>query len=160
MAVTLSCALPSKRLKPVDLAALQLILPALAVALSFDAPDSLRLAPLGDLSRVALTPVTATLAVAYVVYVCTFLPRYALRLLAGAAAAVVAFALAPSPARVAVSAQQWAQWSIEAIGRFVAWVVPKTSTGWGLTAVGAAFAFLGLGAAVSLRKAPEAKDQA
>jgi len=158
--VTLSSAAPSRRMKVIDQAALQFILPAIAVAVSFDAPDSLRLAPLGNVSRVALTPVTATLAVAYVVYVCTFLPRYALRLLAGAAASAVAFALAPSPARVAVSAQQWSQWSIDAVGRFVSWVVPKTSTGWGLTAVGAAFAFLGLGAAVSLRKAPEPKDQA
>jgi hypothetical protein len=158
-AVTLSSAAPSRRMKGVDLAALQFILPALAVSLSFDAPDSLRLAPPGNDSRVALTPVTATLAVAYVVYVCTFLPRYALRLLAGAAAAV-AFALAPSPAKVAASAQQWSQWSVDAARRFVSWVMPRTSTGWGLTAVGAAFAFLGLGAAVSLKKAPEAKDQA
>jgi hypothetical protein len=160
MTVTLACAAPSKRMKVTDLLALRLILPAVAVALSGDAPDTLRLAPFGDASRVALTPFTVTLAVAYVVYACTLLPRYALRLLAGAGVAALAFAFAPSPARVAAAAQQWTQWSIDAVGRFVTWVVPKTSTGWGVTAVGAAFAFLGLGAAVSLKKGPEPKDEA
>jgi hypothetical protein len=111
-------------------------------------------------SRVALTPVTVTLAVAYVVYVCTFLPRYALRLLAGAAGSALVLALGPSPSRVADAALQWSQWSIDAIGRFFSWVVPRTSTGWGLTALGAAFAFLGLGAAISLKKAPEPTDEA
>jgi len=38
-------------------------------------------------------------------------------------------------------------------------VVPKTTTGWGLTAVGAAFAFLGLGAAISLKKTPEQRTE-
>jgi hypothetical protein len=159
MAVTASCAVPSKRLRPVDLAMLQLLLPAVAVAMSPDAPDSLRLAPLGQASRVALTPFAVTAAVAYVVYVCTFLPRYAPRLLAGAAVATLAFAFGPTPARMAAAAQQWTQWAVDAVGTFVSWVVPRTSTGWGLTAVGAAFGFLGLGAAVSLKKAPEPKDQ-
>jgi hypothetical protein len=38
-------------------------------------------------------------------------------------------------------------------------ILPKTTTGWGVTAVGAAFAFLGVGAAISLRKPPEFKDE-
>jgi hypothetical protein len=158
--VTLSCAAPSKGMRVFDRVALQLILPLIAVTVSLDAPDSLRLSPLGHASRVALTPFAVTLAVAYVVYVCTFLPRYALRLIAGAVVAALAFAFGPTPARMAAAAQQWTQWAADAVAAFVSWVVPRTSTGWGLTAVGAAFGFLGLGAAVSLRKAPEPKDGA
>jgi hypothetical protein len=60
---------------------------------------------------------------------------------------------------VAAAGQQWTAWVAEAVGGAVYRALPKTSTGWGITAVGAAFAFLGLGAAISLRKTPELKDE-
>jgi hypothetical protein len=37
-------------------------------------------------------------------------------------------------------------------------VVPRTTVGWGVTAVGAAFAFLGIGAYISLRQPPGADE--
>ena len=154
-AVVLGAAVPTRLLKAPDLAVLRLGLPALGVALSFDAPASLRLAPLGEGARVVVTPLFVSLSLAYVVYVSLYLARYALRLVAVAAAAGLAYALGPTPAQVAAAGQQWAAWVIEAVAAVVVRLVPKTSTGWGVLGVGAAFAFLGLGAAVSLRKTPE-----
>lgn len=143
--------------RPFSLAARRVILPALAVVLSFDAPESLRLAV--PWSRVALTPLVAAAGAAYVLYVFLFLPRYALRLIGGATAAVVALAVGPTPGQVVAASQQGSQWVVSAVARAVVRVLPKTSTGWGVTAVGAAFAFLGVGAAISLRKPPQLKDE-
>ncbi len=36
----------------------------------------------------------------------------------------------------------------------IEWLLPRTATQWGMLAIGSAFAFLGLGATVSLRKPP------
>jgi hypothetical protein len=159
LAVMLAGAAPSALMKPSDLTILRVLLPALAVALSLDAPEALRAEPFGPASRLVLTPLIAALVVAYVVYVCLFLPRYALRMLAAAAATVAAFAVAPTPGQVAAAGQQWSEWAVGAIGSLLSKIIPKTTTGWGLTAVGAAFAFLGLGAAISLKKTPESKEE-
>ena len=159
LAVMLACVTPTIGIRAVELNALRVILPALAVSLSLDAPDTLRLFPLGPASRVVLTPVVAAFAVAYVVYVCAYFPRYALRLLGGAAATALAFAVGPTPGQVAAAGQQWSQWAVAAVGDLIARIVPKTTTGWGLTAVGAAFGFLAMGAAISLKKTPEPKDE-
>jgi hypothetical protein len=159
LAVMLGGATPTKLLKPVDLALLRLVLPALAVVLSLDAPSELRAAPLGAGSRLVLTPVLVSLSLAYVVYISLYLGKYALRLIAGALAAVLVFAFGPTPSQVAAAGQQWAEWTFSLVVNAVVRVVPRTMTGWGLTAVGAAFAFLGLGAYVSLKKTPEPQGQ-
>jgi hypothetical protein len=155
LAVMLGGAGPSPR--PASRAARLVILPALAVLLSLDAPDSLRVNI--PLSRLALTPLLAAAGAAYVIYVCTLLPSYALRLIAGAAATAVALAVGPTPGQVAAAGQQWSQWVVSTVAGAVVRILPKTTTGWGVTAVGAAFAFLGVGAAISLRKPPEFKDE-
>ena len=154
VAVLLGAALPSRVLKATDLAIARLALPALAVVLSLDEPEALRVQTGGGASRLVLTPFVATLAVAYVVYVCMYFARHALRMIGGAAAATVALAIGPSPSQVAAAGQQWSSWAAEWIVSLVARVIPKTSTGWGVAAVGAAFAFLGVGAAISLKKPP------
>ena len=155
LGVFLGVALPTRLLKPHVLAVLRLALPAVAVVQSFDAPAELTAAPFGAAARVQLTPVLAMLGLAYVVYVCLYLRRYALRLVGAAVAVVMAVAYGPSPGQVAAATQQWVHWAAGVVAR----VVPRTTTGWGVTAVGAAFAFLGVGAAISLRKPPELKDE-
>lgn len=158
-AVLLGAATPTRLLKATDLAILRLGLPALGVALSFDAPEAMRLAPFGGGARVVLTPLLVSLGLAYVVYISLYLARYALRMIVLAVAAVLAYAFGPTPAQVAAAGQQWSAWVLEAVVGAVYRVIPKTTTGWGLTAVAAAFAFLGLGAAISLKKTPELKDE-
>ena len=64
--------------------------------------------------------------------------------------ASMAYAFGPSPSQVAAGTKQGAGWGLSLIGR----LVPSTTAGWGVTAVFAAFAFLGIGAAISLRKPP------
>ena len=159
-AVLLGGAAPTPLLGAGKLAMLRAGLPALGVALALDAPAAMRVSPLGEGARVALTPLFVSLGLAFVVYVSLYLARYAVRLVVLGVAAVLAYALGPTPAQVAAAGQQWAAVVIEAVAAAVYRVVPKTSTGWGVTAVGAAFAFLGLGAAVSLRKTPELRDEA
>ena len=158
-AVLLGAAVPTNWLGAGPLAAMRLGLPALGVLLALDAPAGLRLAPLGGGARLVLTPLIVSIGLAAVVYISLFLARYALQLLAVGVAAVLAYALGPTPGQVAAAGQQWSAWVIEAVAGAVLRVLPKTTTGWGITAVGAAFAFLGLGAAISLRKTPEPRDE-
>jgi hypothetical protein len=155
VAVLLGGAVPSALLRPGTVAFLRLVLPATAVLFSLDAPDVLRVAPFGSGSRVIVTPVVVALGAAYVVYVCIYLSRYAFRMIAAAVAVVLALAFGPSPAQVGAAGRQWTEWAAGVVAR----TVPRTTTGWGVIAVGAAFAFLGIGAAVSLRKPPELKDE-
>jgi hypothetical protein len=155
IAVLLGGAVPSWLFRPGTVAFLRLVLPAMAVLLSLDAPAVLRAAPLGAGSRVVVTPAVVALGAAYVVYVCIYLSRYAFRMIAAAVAVVLAFAFGPSPAQVGASGRQWTEWAVGVGAR----IFPRTTTGWGVIAVGAAFAFLGIGAAVSLRKPPELKDE-
>jgi hypothetical protein len=155
LSVLFGVMLPTRLLKAGPLALLRLALPAAAVMLSFDAPAELRVAPFGNAPRLAVTPALAVTGLAYLFYVCFYLPRYAPALVGAAAAVVLAAALGPSPAQVAAAGRQWAQWSFGLVAR----AVPRTTTGWGVTGVAAAFAFLGIGAAVSLRKPPEGETQ-
>jgi hypothetical protein len=158
-AVMLGAATPNPVLKAGELALLRAALPALGVALSFDAPAEMRWMPLGGASRVVVTPLSVSLGLAAGVYVYLYLARYALRLAILGGMAVLAYAFGPTPGQVAAAGQRWSEWVIEAVVGAVMRALPKTTTGWGMVAVGAAFAFLGLGAAVSLRKTPELKDE-
>ena len=62
-----------------------------------------------------------------VVYVFAYFPRYALRLLGGAAATLLAFAFGPTPGQVAAAGQQWSSWAVTAVGDLIARIVPKTT---------------------------------
>jgi hypothetical protein len=156
LAAALGQTSPSRFLKRSDVALLRAALPALAVSLSFDAPDVLRLAPLGEASRFVLTPLLLSLAGAYVTYVSLYLFRHAGYFLAGGALAMLTYAFGPSPAQVASGAGSASDWVMGLVRR----VVPRTTAGWGVTAVGAAFAFLGIGAYISLKKPPTTDDGA
>jgi hypothetical protein len=128
--------------------------------LSLDAPGALRWAPLGAGARLVVTPGLVSLGLAYGVYISLYLARHALGLMVAGVAAVMLYALAPTPAQVAATARQASEWAAGAVAAVVDFVVPKTATGWGLTAVGAAFGFLGVGAAVSIRKPATPADEA
>ena len=159
LAVLLGGAAPSRVMKAGDLSTLRMVLPAAAVLLSLKAPEVLHAQPLGPTSRLVIGPPVASAAVAYLVYVYLFFPHRAWRMIGGAAAAAGLYAFGPTPGQVASAGQQFSTWLLEATVSLVSKLVPKTTTGWGLTAVGAAFAFLGLGAAISLKKTPEEKAE-
>jgi len=61
----------------------------------------------------------------------------------------------PTPPQMQSAAQRGWSWSMQAVYEFI----PKTSDQWGALAVSAAFAFLALGAAVSLRRQPPKLEQ-
>jgi hypothetical protein len=61
---------------------------------------------------------------------------------------VLTYALGPTPAQVAAGVAGGWEWALTEARR----LIPKTTAGWGVVGVGAAFVFLGAGAAVSLRK--------
>ena len=154
LAVALGQAAPSRLLKRSDIALLRAGLPALAVFLSFGAPYRLYFAPLGHESRLVVTPLLLVVAGAYLAYVYLYLRRYAAYFLAGGVLATVTYAFGPTASQVATGAENTAQWFIDLVRR----VIPKTTVGWGVTAVGAAFAFLGIGAYISLKKPPGADE--
>ena len=160
LAVMTGDAAPTRVLKPGDLSTLRLVLPAFAVALALRAPDVLHVQPFGPGSRVVIGPLVASAAIAYLVYVYLFFSRHAWRMIGGAAAAAGLYAFGPTPGQVATAGQQFSTWLFDAVASLVSKLIPRTTTGWGLTAVGAAFAFLGLGAAISLRKTPEERAEA
>jgi hypothetical protein len=156
LAVALGQATPSRVLKRHDIALLRAALPALAVFLSFDPPYALRLEPLGESARFAVTPVLLALAGAYVSYVYLYLYRYAGYYLAGGGLALLTYAFGPTPSQVAAGAEGTADWTLGMVRK----VIPQTTAGWGATAVGAAFAFLGVGAYISLKKPPATEEGA
>jgi hypothetical protein len=149
-AVALGNPAPSKVLKRPDFGLLRALLPAAAVMLSSDAPRVLRLAPLGGSSSLVVSPLMLAGAAAYLVYVYLYLVRYAQYFVAGGVLAMLTYYFGPSPSSVAAGTKQGADWGFSLLRR----LVPSTTAGWGVTAVAAAFAFLGIGAAISLRKPP------
>jgi hypothetical protein len=116
--------------------------PALAVVLALnDAPDVHR----HLIGQLTLAPWLLTLAAAYLTWVYCFAPRRALRWIArGAAAAALA---AYTPQIYALCVAGWQRGCDLAIR-----LIPRSALEWGVVAIGGAFAFLTLGAAVSLRK--------
>ena len=98
----------------------------------------------------AVTPVALTVAGAYLTYVYCFLTAWSAPLLAGGAAAALMYLLGPTPQQIAFALAAAFRRAVSMAGR----LVPRTPVEWGVTAVVGAFAFLALGAAVSLRKVP------
>ena len=101
---------------------------------------------LGRGGRVAVTPPMLAGVGAYLAYVYLYLLPLAIWFLAAGATAVLLVLLGPTFTEIWATACTGWRWSTEMTLR----VMPKTAVQWGITAVGAAFGFLGLGAAVSL----------
>ncbi|MCG6926019.1 MAG: hypothetical protein LJF30_11985 [Acidobacteria bacterium] len=119
----------------------QVLLPAMALLLSVGQREAIDLSPLADgfpLSPLHLAALAAAVTWAVLAW------RYRHPWLAGLAAATVLAGVAgPAASKVAAAAG--------ALGRWVARVLPRDTLAWGVTAVGAAFVFLGIGTWTSLR---------
>lgn len=129
-----------------DVQWLRALMPAAALALTAEHSPHWMIWVQG---RFGLTPTVLMLAVAYITYVyCFFLSR-AIKLLAGAAAAVVLMLFGPS------LAQLWAMavWAVQRIVAGCRWLGARSALEWGLAAMISAFGFLAMGASISLRTA-------
>jgi hypothetical protein len=146
--VLLGAAVAAGGLFPIPLAqTVRVVLPAFAVLLSLGQPALFHWPVAG---RVQLTPALVAGASAYLVYVYSFFLSRAAYLIGGAMAAAVTFAVGPTVEQMREGLQFAWQWISELIEDHM----PRTALGWGLAALAGAFGFLGLGAAVSLRKPP------
>lgn len=130
-----------------DVKLLRAIMPLTALVLTLQSP------PLWHLqwtARFDVTPAILILGAAYVTYVyCFFLTR-AFQLMAGAATMVLFVAFGPTLAQLELAAT----WAWQRLVSSTQWLAARTAIEWGLTAMGSAFAFLAIGASVSLRKEP------
>jgi hypothetical protein len=136
-----------------ELAVLRITLPILAVMLSGDAPSALVLTTFEPYGR-DVTPMFLALWGAYVVYVYLYLSRFALLLLPAGAAMAGLYLFGPAPEQVASGTKRGADWGYGRLTR----LLPSTTAGWGVVSVCAAFAFLAIGAMISLRKPPSDDD--
>lgn len=101
-------------------------------------------------SRFSLTPLALTAAAAYFVFIYCYLRPYAAFFVSLGAMAAGTYLFGPTlQAIVAFIDAVWAR-----IFLLFERLMPRTAMQWGVLAIGSAFAFLGLGAAVSLRKPP------
>ena len=126
---------------------MRIVLPAAAVVLALESSPNI---DLHLIPRISLTALTLTLAAAYVCYVYSFFFKYAARMLVGAASLMFVAAFGPSMDQISYSVD----WACDRIAGVVEWLGRRSAIEWGLTAMACAFAFLGLGAGISLKKSP------
>lgn len=154
LAVAAARTTPSAFVRHGDLRMLRWLLPAAAIALSFVSPPELGLNA-GRSGRLHITAPILTGAGAYLAYVYLYFLPWAAYFIAAAVAAGLLVLLGPTLGQTQATAATGWRWSLDMGYR----LVPKTALQWGLTAIGAAFAFLGLGAAVSLSQGRPTGDE-
>lgn len=147
LAVVLGRTAPNWLGRTVDVRVLRGLLPAAAVLVSFNYPADLWLSSRYT-GRLAVSPTTLAVAGAYLVFVYCFLLRHAGTALLGGAIATVTVAFGPTPAQILAALVAGWDGSVGLLKR----LIPRTAVQWGVTAVVFSFAFLGVGAAISLRK--------
>jgi hypothetical protein len=128
-----------------NLVLLRALMPAAAVGLAMFDPLPFHVHLLG---RVDVTSPMPTVGAAYLAYVYCFFLSYAPLLLGGGAVAVAAYSIGPSFWQIVDGGRAGSQRLWDLVMRFV----PRTAVQWGVVSMSAAFAFLGIGAFISLRK--------
>lgn len=128
--------------RPERILLVRLLAPAAAIVFALNDPPVVHGHLFGQLGA---APWLLTLAAAYVTWIYCFFRARALRMLAGGAMAAVIAAYAPQLYALGT-------WSAQRTTDAALRLIPRTAMEWGLLSIGGAFAFLTLGAAVSLRK--------
>jgi hypothetical protein len=129
-----------------DLLVMRILFPIAAVAVSLNNPYELWFRPFAH-SHMWITPIHIALTGAYLTYVFCFVQAYAIYFLIAGAMAAMTWIFGPTTEQVGnASSRSW-DW----LGRLVWHIVPQTTMDWGVTAIAAAFGFLGLGAAISFK---------
>jgi len=127
-----------------DIKRLQIVLPLVALSLAAHFPPELH----WRIAHVPITPVFLTGAAAYVACVFCFFPRLAVPLIGGGAAMTALALFGPTFQQICfIAASAWHRLTTS-VNR----LLPQTAIQWGIAAVGSGFAFLLLGAAISLKK--------
>lgn len=147
LAFALRGAEPSTLLPKRDLAVLRFLLPAASVGVSMGNPLPLCFG-MGTNAAIWVTPDRLAVAAAYLAYVYLYLWPFAVYFLGLFALGVLMFVTQPTLERFWHAVWGWGDRSADYLWR----AFPKTTVDWGMMAIGAAFAFLGIGAAVSLRR--------
>jgi hypothetical protein len=130
-----------------DLLMIRAILPAMAVVVSANNPAALCFS-LGRSPLLSVTPERIAIVAAYLSYIYLFLIPWAFFFLTAGALALVAYIFGPTPGQIAGTASKGWNNTTALLWK----LTPKTSADWGMISVAAAFAFLAIGAAVSLRR--------
>jgi hypothetical protein len=147
LAFVLSHARPSTLVPRKDIAVLRFLLPLAAIMVSFNDPRALCFG-LGKGSAFWITPSRLSGVAAYLTYVHFYAGAYAIHFLIAGAATMLFYILGPTVDQMNQTVTRWWSWWADAAMR----IVPQSAMQWGITSIAAAFAFLGLGAAVSLGK--------
>ena len=139
MTVALGSIRREKEVRP-----LRVLMPLAAVALAFNSPPPARWIFQAHL----VTPAVLTIVAAYVTCVCCFFLRRAVPLLGSAAAITLFVFFGPTLQQIWLAIT----WVWQRASLCIQRLLPQTAIEWGVAAIGAAFGFLALGTAVSLRK--------
>jgi hypothetical protein len=145
LAFILRHAQPTGLMPRKDVVVLGALLPIVAMMVSLNNPLPLCF-NLGSNAAIAITPTRLAIAGAYLTYVFCFLRSYAIIFVVIGAAAVPAWMFGPTIDQITNAFAKG--WNI--IVNLIGHLIPQTALDWGITAIAAAFAFLGIGAAVSL----------
>jgi hypothetical protein len=144
LAFVLHQAQPSALMPRKDLLALKFLLPIAAVLVSLNDPNSLCF----GIGRFWITPSRLSFAASYLTYVYFYAGAFTLHFLIAGVLAALTFIFGPTMEQV----DQWSTRLWTGCGDAISRFIPTTPLEWGATSIAAAFAFLGIGAAVSLGK--------
>jgi len=148
LAMVMSRVRASRMMPQQELVALRVVLPAAAIFVSMNNPWLL----CGSVGHISITPTRLASAGAYLTYVYCFFAPYAVYFLSVGVGVLLTMVYGPTPGQSFDMADVLFERCLDMVRR----MVPTTADGWGKVAIGAAFAFLGIGARVSLRKPEEA----
>jgi hypothetical protein len=147
LAITLNRAAPTRLFSKRDLLVVRTLLPLAALFVSSNTPAALTLI-LDHSGHLVFTTLRLTLIATYLEFIYFFLSSHWIT-------AVLVGIVAGLTAAYGPTIDQTEHWSGEAwtrISTLILNILPTTQIGWGATSMAAAFIFLALGAAVSLRR--------
>ncbi len=132
-----------------ELATLSFMLPLAALLVSLNDPGPLCFG-LGKPATLWMTPTKLVVVAAYLTYVFCFAWPYARYFITGGLIVALAWMFGPSTQQIVNFFSRGWDWTLRTTWR----LSPKTTEDWGITAILGAFGFLGVGAAISLRRQP------
>jgi hypothetical protein len=147
LAFVLHRSAPSTLVPRKDLLVLRLLLPAAAVLVSLNNPYPLCLA-MTNHPALSLTPTRLAICGAYLTYVLCFVRPYLFIFVAAGVAVIPAWILGPTLDQMSRASSAIWDWAANVVDH----LIPRTTLDWGVSAIAAAFAFLGMGAIVSLAR--------
>jgi hypothetical protein len=150
LAMALNRAHPTRLFSRRDIVVVKTLLPLAALFVSANTPAALTLI-LDHNGHLILTTLRLTLIATYLEFIYFFLSSYWIPGVVVGLLIALAAAFGPTIDQL----ENWTQTAWTRLSTLILNILPTTQIGWGATGVVAAFIFLALGAAVSLRRSPE-----